>query len=258
MYADMICDVMPPIPEDAGGNGSNLEGTGSDNGEEAEANIEQLMVSMLEERDKVRWSQSIFLPFNISSHLVTRKITWNRRYFKYIPTETNWSRKRTRCSIPAIITQCSTGLFWKKDFLELNSCLTRILIDVSCVQINQHKILTTARETVSIRWQIDISFSIVASRLFWIDGRQGYFGHLHRIKSNEIHSIRFESIISYSFESSQLSCSNTDALDDKKIDHRTNERNISFIASYSSYRFAPTPDLIKKIVIQDKGHVVFD
>jgi hypothetical protein len=54
MYADMICDVMPPIPEDVGGNGTNLEGTGSDNGEEAEANIEQLMVSMLEERDKVR------------------------------------------------------------------------------------------------------------------------------------------------------------------------------------------------------------
>jgi hypothetical protein len=53
MYADMICDVMPPIPEDGGGNGTNLEGTGSDNGEEAEANIEQLMVSMLEERDKV-------------------------------------------------------------------------------------------------------------------------------------------------------------------------------------------------------------
>ena len=53
MYADMICDVMPPIPEDGGGNGFNHEGTGSDNGEEAEANIEQLMVSMLEERDKV-------------------------------------------------------------------------------------------------------------------------------------------------------------------------------------------------------------
>lgn len=53
MYADMICDVMPPIPEDGGGNGTNHEGTGSDNGEEAEANIEQLMVSMLEERDKV-------------------------------------------------------------------------------------------------------------------------------------------------------------------------------------------------------------
>ena len=49
----MICDVMPPIPEDGGGNGSNHDGTGSDNGEEAEANIEQLMVSMLEERDKV-------------------------------------------------------------------------------------------------------------------------------------------------------------------------------------------------------------
>ncbi|CAF3343441.1 unnamed protein product [Rotaria socialis] len=54
MYADMICDVMPPIPEDGGGNGSNAEGNGSDNGEEAEANIEQLMVSMLEERDKLQ------------------------------------------------------------------------------------------------------------------------------------------------------------------------------------------------------------
>ncbi|CAF0809083.1 unnamed protein product [Adineta steineri] len=54
MYADMICDVMPPIPEDSGGNGSNPDGTGSDNGEEAEANIEQLMVSMLEERDKLQ------------------------------------------------------------------------------------------------------------------------------------------------------------------------------------------------------------
>jgi len=54
MYADMICDVMPPIPEDSGGNGINHEGTESDNGEEAEANIEQLMVSMLEERDKVK------------------------------------------------------------------------------------------------------------------------------------------------------------------------------------------------------------
>lgn len=53
MYADMICDVMPPIPEDTGGSGSHAEGTGSENGEEAEANIEQLMVSMLEERDKV-------------------------------------------------------------------------------------------------------------------------------------------------------------------------------------------------------------
>ncbi len=49
----MICDVMPPIPEDGGGNGMNHDGTESDNGEEAEANIEQLMVSMLEERDKV-------------------------------------------------------------------------------------------------------------------------------------------------------------------------------------------------------------
>ncbi|CAF1386942.1 unnamed protein product [Adineta ricciae] len=54
MYADMICDVMPPIPEDTGGNGNHGEGTGSDNGEEAEANIEQLMVSMLEERDKLQ------------------------------------------------------------------------------------------------------------------------------------------------------------------------------------------------------------
>jgi hypothetical protein len=53
MYADMICDVMPPIPEDSGGNGINHEGTEFDHDEEAEANIEQLMVSMLEERDKV-------------------------------------------------------------------------------------------------------------------------------------------------------------------------------------------------------------
>ncbi|CAF0762630.1 unnamed protein product [Didymodactylos carnosus] len=44
----MNCDVMPPIPEDGGSQG------GSDNGEEAEANIEQLMVSMLEERDKLQ------------------------------------------------------------------------------------------------------------------------------------------------------------------------------------------------------------
>ena len=54
MYADMICDVMPPIPEDSGSNGINHEGMESDTGEEAEANIEQLMVSMLEERDKVK------------------------------------------------------------------------------------------------------------------------------------------------------------------------------------------------------------
>ncbi len=61
MYADMICDVMPPIPEDSGGNGSNYEGTESDNGEEeAEANIEQLMVSMLEERDKVNQRKNLF------------------------------------------------------------------------------------------------------------------------------------------------------------------------------------------------------
>lgn len=55
MYADMICDVMPPIPEDnSGNNGYTHENTGSDHGEEAEANIEQLMVSMLEERDKLQ------------------------------------------------------------------------------------------------------------------------------------------------------------------------------------------------------------
>lgn len=53
MYADMICDVMPPIPEDSGG-GFSPEGTEADHGEEAEANIEQLMVSMLEERDKLQ------------------------------------------------------------------------------------------------------------------------------------------------------------------------------------------------------------
>lgn len=49
MYADMICDVMPAIPED----GSNPEGTTAEHGEDPQANIEQLMVSMLEERDKV-------------------------------------------------------------------------------------------------------------------------------------------------------------------------------------------------------------
>ncbi|CAF3511516.1 unnamed protein product [Adineta steineri] len=54
MYADMICDVMPPIPEDTGGNGNHLDGMESDMGEDAEANIEQLMVSMLEERDKLQ------------------------------------------------------------------------------------------------------------------------------------------------------------------------------------------------------------
>lgn len=73
MYADMICDVMPPIPEDTGGSGSNLEGTGSDNGDETEANIEQLMVSMLEERDKVRFSFSVNSYFHLK--IVTRKIT---------------------------------------------------------------------------------------------------------------------------------------------------------------------------------------
>jgi hypothetical protein len=74
MYADMICDVMPPIPEDSGGNGTNLEGTGSDNGEEAEANIEQLMVSMLEERDKVKRKRTSFFSMKFL-FLVTRKIT---------------------------------------------------------------------------------------------------------------------------------------------------------------------------------------
>ncbi|CAF3329567.1 unnamed protein product [Rotaria socialis] len=55
MYADMICDVMPPIPEDSSGSNSiNHEDMGSDNGEEAHTNIEQLMVSMLEERDKLQ------------------------------------------------------------------------------------------------------------------------------------------------------------------------------------------------------------
>jgi hypothetical protein len=58
MYADMICDVMPPIPEDTGGHGFDHEGMESDIGDEAEANIEQLMVSMLEERDKVRCLRS--------------------------------------------------------------------------------------------------------------------------------------------------------------------------------------------------------
>ena len=54
MYADMICDVMPPIPEDTGGHDIDHESMETEIGEEAEANIEQLMVSMLEERDKVR------------------------------------------------------------------------------------------------------------------------------------------------------------------------------------------------------------
>ena len=74
----MICDVMPPIPEDTGGNGNHGEGTGSDNGEEAEANIEQLMVSMLEERDKVIdliASRIIFIFDCFLRSLVTRKTT---------------------------------------------------------------------------------------------------------------------------------------------------------------------------------------
>ncbi|CAF2504217.1 unnamed protein product [Rotaria sp. Silwood2] len=55
MYADMICDVMPPIPEDGtGGSGINHEDIESDNGDEPQTNIEQLMVSMLEERDKLQ------------------------------------------------------------------------------------------------------------------------------------------------------------------------------------------------------------
>jgi len=78
MYADMICDVMPPIPEDTGGNGLNLEGTGSDNGEETEANIEQLMVSMLEERDKVnvlRFVLFVYSSMNFLLMIVTRETT---------------------------------------------------------------------------------------------------------------------------------------------------------------------------------------
>jgi hypothetical protein len=76
MYADMICDVMPPIPEDSSGNGINHEGIGSDNGEEAEANIEQLMVSMLEERDKVKYYKKNFFFLKILFfYIVTRKIT---------------------------------------------------------------------------------------------------------------------------------------------------------------------------------------
>lgn len=55
MYADMICDVMPPIPEDGSGHNSlSHDDMESDNAEEAQTNIEQLMVSMLEERDKVK------------------------------------------------------------------------------------------------------------------------------------------------------------------------------------------------------------
>lgn len=54
MYGDMICDVMPPIPEDGSGGGNIIhDDIGSDTGEDAQTNIEQLMVSMLEERDKV-------------------------------------------------------------------------------------------------------------------------------------------------------------------------------------------------------------
>ncbi len=72
----MICDVMPPIPEDSSGNGINHEGIGSDNGEEAEANIEQLMVSMLEERDKVKYYKKNFFFLKILFfYIVTRKIT---------------------------------------------------------------------------------------------------------------------------------------------------------------------------------------
>ncbi|UJR08731.1 hypothetical protein I4U23_012988 [Adineta vaga] len=54
MYADMICDVMPPIPEDVGGHGIDHDDMETEIGDEAEANIEQLMVSMLEERDKLQ------------------------------------------------------------------------------------------------------------------------------------------------------------------------------------------------------------
>ncbi|CAF0950092.1 unnamed protein product [Rotaria sp. Silwood1] len=57
MYADMICDVMPPIPEDGTGgssHGINHDDNESDNGDEPQTNIEQLMVSMLEERDKLQ------------------------------------------------------------------------------------------------------------------------------------------------------------------------------------------------------------
>jgi len=76
MYADMICDVMPPIPEDSGNSGLNHEGTESDNVEEAEANIEQLMVSMLEERDKVKIKNNRKKKFFFfSRYIVTRKIT---------------------------------------------------------------------------------------------------------------------------------------------------------------------------------------
>lgn len=56
MYADMICDVMPPIPEDVGGSSSRRAhhvDNGLDANNEAQANIEQLMVSMLDERDRV-------------------------------------------------------------------------------------------------------------------------------------------------------------------------------------------------------------
>lgn len=72
MYADMICDVMPPIPEDTGGHDIDHESMETEIGEEAEANIEQLMVSMLEERDKVRDAKHISFVFT-TCNLVTRK-----------------------------------------------------------------------------------------------------------------------------------------------------------------------------------------
>ena len=54
MYTDMICDVMPPILEDNGSNNTHQEGIQANNDQEAQDNIEQLMVSILEERDKVK------------------------------------------------------------------------------------------------------------------------------------------------------------------------------------------------------------
>lgn len=64
MYADMICDVMPPIPEDVSGSIhlAHHGDTGLDATDEtAQANIEQLMVSMLDERDRVSETDVLML-----------------------------------------------------------------------------------------------------------------------------------------------------------------------------------------------------
>ena len=70
MYADMICDVMPPIPEDVGGSIhlTHHGDTGLDANDEAQANIEQLMVSMLDERDRVSETRDV-LPSSRTTRL---------------------------------------------------------------------------------------------------------------------------------------------------------------------------------------------